>query len=417
MRYLIHDFAGHPFQVQLSRELAALGHQVTHVYPAGLPGPKGRLEKAADDPSGLEIRPIQLSGRFKKYSARLRFVAHRKYSNDLKRLIRARRPDVVLSGNTPIDVQAELLFHCRLHGVGFIHWVQDVYCQALEFVLRSKAGSLGALAARPFRFLEKAVAKGSGATVVISPSFRELLVKWGVDASRVSVRENWAPLDEVKPLPRDNSWAQALGLGNEPRLIYSGTLGLKHRPELLYELARELEGLAQVIVVSEGVGRTYLEHQPRLSNLTLLDFQPYECISEVLASADVLLATLESDAGQFAVPSKILSYLCAGRALLLAGPRENLAASVVERSGGGIVVTPNDSSELISAAKKLISQPDYRMRLGENARHYASQEFDIVKIGNWFAALMQRVSTKPLRQSAPVIANMDSLESEVLDEC
>ena len=31
MRILIHDFAGHPFQMQLSRQLAARGHFVTHV--------------------------------------------------------------------------------------------------------------------------------------------------------------------------------------------------------------------------------------------------------------------------------------------------------------------------------------------------------------------------------------------------
>jgi len=30
MRLLIHDYAGHPFQVQLSRELARRGHSVTH---------------------------------------------------------------------------------------------------------------------------------------------------------------------------------------------------------------------------------------------------------------------------------------------------------------------------------------------------------------------------------------------------
>jgi len=30
MRIGIHDFSGHPFQVQLSRELASRGHEVVH---------------------------------------------------------------------------------------------------------------------------------------------------------------------------------------------------------------------------------------------------------------------------------------------------------------------------------------------------------------------------------------------------
>ena len=32
MHVLTHDFAGHPFQVELSRALAARGHRVTHAY-------------------------------------------------------------------------------------------------------------------------------------------------------------------------------------------------------------------------------------------------------------------------------------------------------------------------------------------------------------------------------------------------
>jgi len=89
MRLLIHDFAGHPFQAQLSRRLAQRGHAVTHVYPMGLAGPKGRLTGAESDSARLNIRGIQLSSQFRKYSAHRRFVTQRKYANDLKKLMAA----------------------------------------------------------------------------------------------------------------------------------------------------------------------------------------------------------------------------------------------------------------------------------------------------------------------------------------
>ena len=122
---------------------------------------------------------------------------------------------------------------------------------------------------------------------------------------------------------------------------------MKHRPDLIYILAKAVAGKARVVVVSEGVGRQYLANQPPLPNLTLLDFQPYERLPEILASADVLLATLEADAGAFAVPSKVLTYLCAARPVLLTAPLQNLAAEVIRRSGGGVVVEPNDASAWI----------------------------------------------------------------------
>src|SRR5271165_1819882 len=61
MRLLVHDFAGYPFPIQLSRELAGWGHDVTHAYPIGLQGPKGRLQPSASDPEKLTIRGIALS--------------------------------------------------------------------------------------------------------------------------------------------------------------------------------------------------------------------------------------------------------------------------------------------------------------------------------------------------------------------
>jgi colanic acid biosynthesis glycosyl transferase WcaI len=402
MRCLIHDFAGHPFPVQLSRQLAIQGHRVIHVYPAGLPGPKGRLVKGDGDPDGLSIVPIPLSGHFRRYSPLRRLVAQRKYASDLKKHICAEAPDVVLSGNTPIDIQAELLWCCGKRRIGFVHWVQDIYYCAVEFFLRTKFGPPSKVLAAPLKLLEKTIASHSDSVIVISPGFREVMGDWGINESRFAVIENWAPLDEVPLVPRENSWSKLQGLGRKPVLLYSGTLGVKHRPDLLYLLAQELRGLCRVVVLTDGFGREYLEKMPPLDDLIILGFQPYERVPEVLASADVLLATLERNAGQFAVPSKILSYLCAGRPILLAGPQNNLASSVVERSKAGLVVDPDDAAAWVRSARQLIASPAYCAELGMNARRYAEQTFNITTIG----ASFERVLASSLgnsTQTAPAL--------------
>ena len=43
MKVLVHDHSGHPFQAELSRELARRGHQVTHSYVSGYVSGKGQL--------------------------------------------------------------------------------------------------------------------------------------------------------------------------------------------------------------------------------------------------------------------------------------------------------------------------------------------------------------------------------------
>ena len=387
MRILIHDFAGHPFQVQLSRQLAGRGHFVTHVYAAGLPGPKGRLSTVASDPVWLSIRGIQLGSQFKKYSAQRRFITQRKYARDLKKVIRQTKPDVVLSGNTPIDIQAELLFYCRKNRVGFIHWIQDIYCQALKYFLDRRVPLLAGPIASMFEVLERLVASKSDHTVVIAPEFRDLLRRWNVPKSRISVIENWAAIEEIPPRPRENNWSRSQELGALPVMLYSGTLGMKHRPELLYKLAEQLQQECTVVVITDGIGRDYLHRMPPLQNLRIFHFQAYEKLPEVLASADVLLATLEADAGKFAVPSKILTYLCAGRPILLAGPQENLSASIIKRSEGGLVVDPNNLAAWVGAARNLIHDVNLRAHYGNKARSYAEKTFNPVRITDTFEHL------------------------------
>ena len=163
-----------------------------------------------------------------------------------------------------------------------------------------------------------------------------------------------------------------------------------------------------MVVLTDGFGKDYLEQMPLLEDLVVLGFEPYERVPEVLASADVLLATLEADAGQFAVPSKILTYLCAGRPILLAGPKNNLAASIIERSKAGLVVDPDDAEAWVRTAQKLIADPQKRAELGANARRYAEHTFDITTI----ALAFERVLFSSLSKSTRAESTSLTVSSE-----
>ena len=65
--------------------------------------------------------------------------------------------------------------------------------------------------------------------------------------------------------------------------------------------------------------------------------QPFDAYPDVLATADVLIAFVEVDAGAFSLPSKVLSYLCAERAIVLSVPKKNLASRIVVKSGAGLL--------------------------------------------------------------------------------
>ncbi|MBM3525310.1 MAG: glycosyltransferase family 4 protein, partial [Alphaproteobacteria bacterium] len=127
-----------------------------------------------------------------------------------------------------------------------------------------------------------------------------------------------------------------------------------------------------------------------LPNLTLLPFQPFARLPEVVASADVLMAVLDPDAGIYSVPSKVLTYLCAGRPLLVSMPPVNLASRILTREEAGLVVPAGDRAAFVAAARRLAGDPALRERLGRNARAYADRSFDIVRVSALVTEIARR---------------------------
>lgn len=401
MRIVVHDYAGHPFQVELSRELAARGHDVLHLYCASIVGPRGAVVRRDGDPSSLTIEGVTIGRTFAKYSPGRRLVDEVTYGQAAAARIAAFSPRAVLSANTPLLSQHRILREARRARRRFVYWWQDSYGVGTRAVARRRWPALAPLVAWPFEALERRLLRGSDRVVAISDRLRAQALAWGVDPGNVDVVPNWAPLDEVVPGPPENDWKTARGLAGAPLVMYTGTLGLKHDPTMLADLAVALRPTgARVAVASEGPGRRLLDDRRRtlgLDNLVLMDYQPHELLGEVLAAADVLVAILEADAAAFSVPSKVLSYLCAGRPVVASLPTENQAAEVVQAADAGVCVAPGDCPALIAAVEDLLSDSEKRQRLGENARRYAEQHFDRASLSERF----ERILAGPVRARHP----------------
>ncbi|WP_431860992.1 glycosyltransferase [Azospirillum sp.] len=394
-RIVVHDYAGHAFPVQLSRWLAGQGHEVLHLYSADVETPRGRLARAADDPRGFSAEAVSSGRPLNKYALVRRWWQEMDYGARLAAHVAAFRPDVVLSGNTPPAVQHRLLKDLRRAGVPLLCWVQDIFSVGVATLLRSKPTPVRWAAQRFVEHAEFGAMRGSAGLVVIAPEFLPILAARGVRHPRSAVVENWAPHGEIVPRPKDNPWSRAHGLADKFVFLCSGTVGMKHNPAHLANLARAFrdDDRVRVVVVSQGLGRTWLEEvkaAERLDNLVLLDFQPFEALSDVLAAADVSVLLLEAYAGALSVPSKVYSYFCAGRAVVAAVPAANLARRLVEREHAGLCVDPADEAGFVAAARRLRHEPEMRAGMAANQIAYAADAFDIDRIGARFADILDQ---------------------------
>ena len=400
MRILVNDFGGYPYPAQLSRALAARGHEVLHTFCASLQTtPQGTLSRLPGDPETLEIRPLTLSAPLEKYHFVKRFFQEKAYGALAAQALGQFQPDVVLSANTPLDAQAMLLRAARRHDARFVFWLQDVIGIAAERILREKVPVVGGLVGQHYVRLEAHLLRQSDHVVVITDDFREILHRWRVPDERITTVENWAPLEEL-PLAsqedgdrfRAENGLPLRGAADGFLFVYAGTLALKHNPDLLVRLADAVQGRARVVLLSQGHGADYLQglkDEGKLGNLDILGFRPFAQMPAVFAATDVLAAVLEPEAGVFSVPSKVLAYLCGGKPLLTAMPPENLASRIVGGHSAGVVVAPDDADGFVQGGLALLDDAARRAEMGANARTYAEQTFGIEQIATAIEATLR----------------------------
>ncbi|MES2475824.1 MAG: glycosyltransferase family 4 protein [Verrucomicrobiota bacterium] len=398
MRIVVHDYAGHAFPISLSRALAARGHDVVHAYASSLQTPRGDLTRKSDDADTLEFREIAMDADYPryKYSFRRRRAMEVRYGKEVAKFITAWKPDAVLSGNTPTETQEPITRAAIAEGGRFYYWVQDFYSLAVDRILRRKIPIAGGLVGSWYRRLDRRQFERSSRVITITEDFTDILAnEFGVAEEKVAVVPNWALIEELPVMPRDNAWARRHALHDKFVFLYSGTIGMKHNPAMLLELARRhaADPTVRVVIVSEGIGADWLKKEAAaagISNLVILPYQPFNELPQVLASGDVLVGILEEEAGIFSVPSKTLSYLCAARPLLLAMPLQNLAARITSANNAGLIVAPGDLDGFLAAAAKLRDSSELREKLAGNARAYAEKTFPIAKTAALFDSILAR---------------------------
>lgn len=397
MRILVHDYAGHPFQVQLSRALAERrpGDSVHHQYSAEFVSGKGDLELRQSDPPNLSISCLSTGRKFNRYRPGSRLRHEWLYARAARRHLRRWQPDVAVYSNVPLLAHFLILLGARR--TTSIFWHQDVYSAAIGDAARRRLGPLlGGTLAWLSDAMERWVAARSRVIVPIADSFREVYERWRVPAEKVVLQPNWAPVEDLPLQVKENEWADRHGLTTGLTIMYSGTLGLKHRPQALAHLATyvgQRPGGDRVVVISEGRGRRFLDSEIAavpVGSLVLLDFQPFSELPAVLGAADVFVALLEPDASRYSVPSKILSYMCAGRPIVALVPEENQAAATVLEARCGFVVS--SESELTVRVGELLTNETLRLEQGRNARQYAETVFNIDRIAAKWAVIIDNAN-------------------------
>lgn len=374
MRIVVLDYAGHIPQADLARNLAKLGHTVRHMYCSDYVSGRGAVERELGDPKDIEFLNISIKKDFNRYNPIERLKHELAISDVFWTKIQEFNPDHTIFSNVPLIAMSRLAKRMQRTHRPYLFWWQDVYSIAMGNAFK-KFGPFTWPIRKSLINLEKNILKGAQSVVAISPNFEPIYRSWKQDLKKFSVYPNWTP---INLFPR-----QRPSLANSHRKIavYAGTLGLKHRPELLLHLAddpefKKLGGV--VVVVSQGYGRELLEKpENKRENIELRNFLPIPELAQLFSDASVLLAVLEPEASTFSVPSKIMSYLSAGKPIVASIDPNNASAKILKESGAGIVISPEAAAlEFCEEVTKIISNSQIAISMSEAAKEYSQKYFD-----------------------------------------
>ena len=242
--------------------------------------------------------------------------------------------------------------------------------------------------------IERWVLRRFDSVSTISGRMVERLLTKGVEPARTRYFPNWVDVTRIGPMA-NGAFRAKLGISPDAIVVlFSGTLGGKQGLLVIPEAAALLAARGDIVFVvcGDGVMKSSLETAAAaLPNLQILPLQPSGRLADLLSMADIHLLPQSPDAADLVLPSKLSGMLSSGRPVIATCRSGTEISAIVSQCG--IVVEPENGSQLAIAIVKLADDPESRFELGRRARSFAEANFERdAVLGTMFRPLESQVS-------------------------
>jgi glycosyltransferase involved in cell wall biosynthesis len=292
--------------------------------------------------------------------------------------LRGGRPDALLY----IGAQPALAMLTRiiaaLFGRPYFVNVNDLAARA--------ALDVGIVAGPLYRLLdtfEFAAYRGAAGASVLCRAFEDALIEHGYPADRIRLIRSPIDIEQIRPVADDGSFRRRYGIPPDARVIlHAGSMGKKQGLMNVVDAAAA-GGNNQVLWVFVGGGEDKamlvdaVKRRRLDERVRFVPFQRDEEVAAMFAAADVLLLNQLRTVKDTVIPSKLLTYMSAGRPVMAAVNASSQGAEILRDADGGRLVTPEDPQALAAAAAWFMALPPEQLKAyGARNRAYAEAHFD-----------------------------------------
>jgi colanic acid biosynthesis glycosyl transferase WcaI len=307
-------------------------------------------------------------------------------------LLQAGRWDVILCTNGAFFSGIAAWLIGAFKRSPFIYNVQDLYPE-----VPIAAGQLkNRYAVAALKRIEAFMYRKARHVSVISAAMRANLLGKNVPAEKIALLPNFVNCEFVRPLPRDNEFSRAHGLKDKFVVLHAGNLGYVYDFESLLASAQTLRRHAEIVflIVGEGVAKAALQERVKtlgLDNVRFLPFQPRAQLPWLRASADVQVSLYKAGAARHSMPSKIYEIMASGRPLLASAEKDSPVWQLVDETGCGLCVEPEQPEQLTQAIARLHRDGELRQQCATHGRHAAQESYSLNAVADGYQQLMQHL--------------------------
>lgn len=245
----------------------------------------------------------------------------------------------------------------RLKGIPYVFELRDLWPESIKAVGAMKDSR----AIRLLERLEMFLYRKAIAVVSVTESFKRVLVKRGIDGSKIHVVTNGVDVSQFQPRAKDRELTDRLGLRGKFVVGYIGTHGMAHALETILETADRLRDTdIAFLFLGDGARKQALREtaaRMRLDNVTFIDSVPKADVPRYWSLLDVSVIHLrKTELFTTVIPSKL--FECMGMGIPVLHGVEGESADIVRAHGVGIPFRPEDVDDLCAVLKRLRDSPE-----------------------------------------------------------
>lgn len=293
--------------------------------------------------------------------------------------------DIIIVTSPPLFVGITAYVLSKLKRVPFVFEVRDLWPESAidTGVVKSK------VVIKMAYWFESFIYKKAGLINVLTPAFRDALIKKAVPVKKIILIPNAADFELVNKVSKDFdpiAFRIDHSISKDAFVItYVGAHGVANHLIQLIDVAEKLiDTNVQFLLIGEGMEKKILKEEVdkrNLQNIKFIDAVPKKEVFKYILASDLGVSALKKvETFKTVFSNKTFDYMACKKPILML--IDGVSRELVEKANCGMYAEPENINEIVSKVKFYLENKYILNKQGLNGYLYAKDNFDRSVLSN-----------------------------------